>query len=315
MSPELRHLRSFLAVAEERSFSAAARRLHVSQQALSRSVQQLERELGTVLFDRDARPIELTAAGEAMLASARRSIAAADQAFDAARRAEGGRHTPLRVDVSSGGIETGAAIVRRLRRTRPGLAIEQVEVGVRRGLRMLHTSELDALLGIVEIEDPSVQVELVRREPVLVAMAADHPLAACDEVPVARLAEVELLLPSDEAAGEWVRFVHDFCRSAGVHPRRRAGATHGSVSAAEVLREGGCVLRPRRGPSPSRGLRSGRSSIRSRCCRGRWPGGRRTTIPTSPRSWSARGRPRASAGGASFARSPACGCRARGRGR
>jgi DNA-binding transcriptional LysR family regulator len=254
MSPELRHLRSFLAVAEERSFSAAARRLHLSQQALSRSVQQLERELGTSLFDRDARPIELTAAGEAMLASTRRSIAAADQAFDAARRAEGGRRAPLRVDVSSGGIETGAAIVRRLRRTRPDLAIEQVEVGVRRGLRMLRTGELDALLGIVEAEDPSVQVELVRREPVLVAMAADHPLAACDEVPVARLAEFELLLPSDEAASEWVRFVHDFCRSAGVHPRRRAGATHGSVSAAEVLREGGCVTPTAAWTEPLEGL-------------------------------------------------------------
>jgi DNA-binding transcriptional LysR family regulator len=241
VSPELRHLRAFLAVAEELSFSAAARRLHLSQQALSRSVQQLERELGAELFDRAARPIELTAAGEAMLGAARRSVAAADQAFDAARRTTGDEPARLRVDISSGGLETGAAIVRQLRRAHPDVAVEQVEVGVRRGLDLLRRGELDAVLGIVELDDPAVRVELVRREPVLVAMASDHPLAADDRVPVGRLAEFELLLPSGDAAGEWVSFVDDFCRRAGVEPRRRPGATHGSVSAAEVLREGACV--------------------------------------------------------------------------
>ena len=242
MSPELRHLRSFLAVADERSFSAAARRLHVTQQALSRSVQQLERQLGASLFDRGARPIDLTPAGEAMLAAARRSIAAADEALDVARRTgRGDAAVPLRVDISSGGIETGAAIVRRLRRTRPDVVIEQVEVGVRRGVEMLRRRELDAVLGIVDDGHDDVVVELVRREPVLVAMAADHPLAAEDSIPVARLAEVDLLLPSQDAAAEWVRFVCDFCRAAGVEPRRWPGVTHGSIAAAEVLREGRCV--------------------------------------------------------------------------
>jgi DNA-binding transcriptional LysR family regulator len=242
MSPELRHLRFFLAVADERSFSAAARRLHLSQQALSRSVQQLERELGASLFDRSARPIDLTPAGEAMLAAAQRSIAAADEAFDIGRRAgRRGAAVPLRVDISSGGIETGAAIVRRLRRTHPEVVIEQVEVGVRRGVEMLRRRELDAVLGIVEDGHDDLRVELVRREPVLVAMAADHPLAAEDAIAVARLAEVELLLPSQDAAAEWVRFVCDFCRAAGVEPRRWPGVTHGSIAAAEVLREGRCV--------------------------------------------------------------------------
>jgi DNA-binding transcriptional LysR family regulator len=237
MSPELRHLRSFLAVAEEGSFSAAARRLHLSQQALSRSVAQRERELGVSLFDRAARPVELTAAGEAMLAAARRSVTAADEAFDTARGATGS----LRVDISSGGLETGALIVRRLRRTRPDVAIEQVEVGVRRGLELVRRRELDAVLGIVADGEPDVRAEVVRREPVLVAMAADHPLAAQDEVPVARLADVDLLLPSQDAASEWVDFVHDICRAAGFEPRRWPGVTHGSISAAEVLRDGGCV--------------------------------------------------------------------------
>jgi hypothetical protein len=145
-----------------------------------------------------------------MLAAAYRSIAAADEAFDVARRTgRAGAAVPLRVDISSGGIETGAAIVRRLRRTRPEVAIEQIEVGVRRGIEMLRRRELDAVLAIVEDSHHGLLVELVRREPVLVAMAADHPLAGDDAIPVARLAEVDLLLPSQDAAAEWVTFVYD----------------------------------------------------------------------------------------------------------
>jgi hypothetical protein len=73
-------------------------------------------------------------------------------------------------------------------------------------------------------------------------MAADHPLARCDVVPVSHLGGVELLLPSDEAAPEWNGFVTAFCRQAGATPQRWPGVTHGSVAAAEVLREGRCVV-------------------------------------------------------------------------
>ena len=233
---ELRHLRAFLAVADEASFSAAARRLYISQQALSRSVQALERELGVTLFER--RPVALTAAGEAMLPAARRAVAAADEAAGAAR---GDPLPRLRVDISSGSLQTGALIVREMRRRHPELAIEQVEVGVRRALAMLRRGELDAVLGLIESAPSELEVELVRREPVLLAMAGDHPLAARERVPVSALADVELLLPSEAAAGEWVAFVHDFCRRAGVKPRRWPGVTHSSVSAAQVLRDGACV--------------------------------------------------------------------------
>ena len=242
MSPELRHLRCFLAVAEELSFSAAASRLYMSQQAVSRTIAALEGELGTRLFERTSRSVALTSAGEAMLVHARRAADAADAAFDAAQGADGGHGVRrLRVDISSGGIETGAVILRRLRRTRPDIAVHQVEVGVARGLELVRTGGLDAVLGLAARVPPELSVELLRREPVLVGVAEDHPLAALDPVPIAALADVELLLPSDDAASEWVEFVIDFCRRAGFTPRRWPGVTHGSVSAAEVVREGRCV--------------------------------------------------------------------------
>ncbi len=251
MSPELKHLRYFVAVAEDLSFSGAARRLFVSQQALSRIIQQLERELGVRLFERTTRSVRLTRAGELVLDPARRSIAAADDAFDAARRAARGDFArPLRVDIASGGIETGATILRQLRHEHPQLPVQQREEGVPHGLIALQEGTLDVLLGLATYCPPDVSAEVVRQEPLLVGMAADHPMARLDAVPVAALAGTDLLLPSDDAALEWVEFVWQFCRRAGVTPRRWPGTTHGSTAAAEVLREGTCVVPTARWTEP-----------------------------------------------------------------
>jgi DNA-binding transcriptional LysR family regulator len=243
MDIELRHLRYFAAVAEDLNFSTAARLLHVSQQALSRTIQQLEREVGVKLFERTTRSGQLTPAGAAMLAGARRSIAAAEDALTQARRA--GRGEPLkrlRIDVSSAGLQTGALILRRLRRDHPDLPVEQVEEGVPRGLISLEDGRLDALLGLATHRPPHLPSDVVRHEPVYVGLAKGHPLAALDEVPVADLADLPLLLPSSSAAPEWIEFVERFCSQAGVQVRRWPGTTYGSLAAADVLREESCVV-------------------------------------------------------------------------
>jgi DNA-binding transcriptional LysR family regulator len=88
---ELRHLRYFLAVAEERHFTRAAARLHVSQPPLSAQIRQLEQRLGAPLFVRTGRPVTLTAAGEALLPSAYAALAAVDAGVDAVRAAASSR--------------------------------------------------------------------------------------------------------------------------------------------------------------------------------------------------------------------------------
>jgi DNA-binding transcriptional LysR family regulator len=230
-------------VAEDLNFTAAARRLYVSQQALSRIIQQLERTLGVRLFDRTTRSVALTRAGEAMLAAARRSTAAADDAIHAAQRAAHAESPrALRVDTSSGGLETGAILLRHLREQHPALAVHQVEEGVPRGLIALRDGGLDVLLGLAASPPAQIDAELIRREPVLLGLAAGHPLAALASVPVAMLADIPLLLPSEEAASEWTGFVRQFCAQAGITPRRWPGTTYGSVQAAEVLRNGDCAV-------------------------------------------------------------------------
>jgi DNA-binding transcriptional LysR family regulator len=85
-------------------------------------------------------------------------------------------------------------------------------------------------------------------------MAAEHPLAGMDEVPVGALDGHDLLLPSEDDAGEWVDFVRAFCRQAGVVPRRWPGVTHGSVSAADVVRQGECVVPTAAWAEPPEGI-------------------------------------------------------------
>ena len=94
---ELRHLRYFVAVAEERNFGRAAERLHIAQPPLSRQIRDLERELGTALFERVARGVELTAAGHAFLPEARLTLAQAERAQRTALRAAQGEIGRLRV--------------------------------------------------------------------------------------------------------------------------------------------------------------------------------------------------------------------------
>jgi len=237
---ELRHLEALVTVAETSTFTAAAQRMHLAQQSLSRLVAQLERELGVRVFERTTRSVALTPAGEAMLGPARRALAAVAEAAAAARAPEHAVRE-IRVDVSSTGLETGAAVVRALRRAHPDVAVREVEVGVAAGVERLRRGELDVVLGLSEgYED--LHEELVRREPVVLGVARGHRLASLDAVPVAELAGEALLLPSTDAAGEWVRFVHLVCRQAGVTPRSWRGVTHGSSAAADVVAAGACVV-------------------------------------------------------------------------
>src|ERR671924_1647223 len=97
---ELRHLRYFVVAAEELNFSRAASRLHMAQPPLSVAIRQLEQELGTDLFVRTSREVRLTEAGRTLLEGARRTLAEADRAFDAARRAGAGALGRLRVAFS-----------------------------------------------------------------------------------------------------------------------------------------------------------------------------------------------------------------------
>ncbi|WP_405575872.1 LysR family transcriptional regulator [Streptomyces sp. NBC_01167] len=188
MDIEPRLLRAFAAVADELHFTRAAARLYVAQQALSRDVRRLERELGAVLFVRSTRRVTLTADGERLLPYARTVLAAHDElraAFAAAAR-------PLLVDLNSEGMVSGR-ILARARELAPECELmARFESGLTGAAAEIVAGRLDVSFGrFAGLEGPVralLSHRIVRYEPLGVVLPHDHPLAARERVPLDALA-------------------------------------------------------------------------------------------------------------------------------
>ncbi|MFE5404650.1 LysR family transcriptional regulator [Streptomyces sp. NPDC056580] len=185
---EPRLLRAFVAVAEELHFTRAAARLYVAQQALSRDVRRLERELGAELFVRTTRQVTLTADGERLLPHARRVLAAQDDLLAAF-----GQARPLLVDLNSAGLVTGRRVLHRARELAPDCELmARYESGLTGAAAELLAGRLDVSFGRFAGLDPALRSGLaqqpVRYEPMAVVLPDDHRLAALPEVPLAALA-------------------------------------------------------------------------------------------------------------------------------
>ncbi|GAA2419293.1 LysR family transcriptional regulator [Streptomyces glaucus] len=183
-----RLLRAFVTVAEELHFTRAAARLYVAQQALSRDVRRLERELGAELFLRTTRQVTLTADGERLLPHARRVLQAQDDLLAAF-----GQARPLLVDLNSPGLVTGRRVLHRARELVPELELmARYESGLTGAAGELLAGRLDASFGRYAGLDPALRAGLdqqpVRYEPMAVVLPEDHPLAALEAVPLAALA-------------------------------------------------------------------------------------------------------------------------------
>ncbi|MEI7034938.1 LysR family transcriptional regulator [Streptomyces pratensis] len=184
-----RLLRAFLAVAQELHFTRAAARLFVAQQALSRDVRRLERELGAELFVRTTRRVALTPDGERLLPYARRVLDAHAELTDAFGEAAA---RPLLVDLNSDG-STGARVLARARELVPECELmARFESGLTWAAAEILAGRLDASFGRAAGLAPSVRAELsvqpVRYEPMALMLPAAHPLAAREEIALSELA-------------------------------------------------------------------------------------------------------------------------------
>jgi DNA-binding transcriptional LysR family regulator len=224
---ELRHLRYFVAVAEELNFSRAAERLHMAQPPLSAAIRQLEQELGTELLLRTTRKVRLTEAGSTFLQGARRTLTELERARSDAQRAAAGEIGHLRVGFSwSARFETLPAIGRSFRLSHPDVSLLTEEMWNARMAEALRSGAIDVAVSLCpEIANEFAYLP-IRTEPVVALLAHSHPLSARDEIELRELADDGFLLFPRELAPRLYDFMVGLCRRAGFEPIVRGASFH-----------------------------------------------------------------------------------------
>ncbi|TBA92837.1 LysR family transcriptional regulator [Rhizobium ruizarguesonis] len=194
---ELRHLRYFLAVAEEGNFTRAAGKLGIGQPPLSQQIRDLEREVGAALFHRVPHGAELTAAGAAFLGEAKASLAAAEKAklaAQSANRGETGRLS-LGFTASSAFNPVVSTTIRRFRARWPEVQLSLTEMNTLALMQKLKRGELDATFMRPSLDDPTgIRLRRLPDEPMVIALPASHPLTRYPRLPLAALADEPFIL-------------------------------------------------------------------------------------------------------------------------
>ena len=235
---EIQQLRYVVAVADELHFGRAAERLGVAQQSVSDQVRRLEREFGVPLFVRTSRKVAPTTAGAAFVLAARRALLAIDEAAATVHRVASGTSGQLRVGYAG---DLGQRLIQhtvpRLRQLEAPIRVEPVPMSTPLQLVALTERRLDLAFGWTPDLTEGFAALLVTRDPLVLAVAADHPLAALRTVP-----------PRS-------------CQ-AGPSSSLRAHSTHGFTSAPSA-----------NSSAKEQSLKSIRRSLASPgCCRSFWPG-------------------------------------------
>jgi DNA-binding transcriptional LysR family regulator len=217
---ELRHLRYFVAVAEELHFSRAADRVHVAQPALSRQIRDLEEELGLRLFERDRRRVALTAAGVAFLDEIKSLLGHVERAVETARRAARGEHGSLRIGYVPAVIYTALPeIVRGYRRRFPGVEVRLSEMNPAVQVEALLSDRVDVGFLRGPIQEPALAVETVLQEPLVVALPSGHALGGHKRIALVMLAGEPFVLPARSRGPGFHDQIIAICRNAGFSPR------------------------------------------------------------------------------------------------
>ncbi|MBB6627315.1 LysR family transcriptional regulator [Nocardioides sp. KIGAM211] len=220
---ELRHLRYFVAVAEERHFGRAAERLHMAQPPLSQQIRQLEDELGVTLLRRTTRRVDLTEAGAAYLHQARGILAAVDDAGAEAVRVQAGLTGRLAVGcVGSATYSLLPALARALREELPGVDVTfRGEMLVPGQVEALLAGSLDLALLRPPVDEPGLVLQPLRTERLIVALPEGHRLAGRRRIRVADLRHEDLVVHPARGRSVMHGLVTSLCREAGFVPRIR----------------------------------------------------------------------------------------------
>lgn len=192
---ELRHLRYFIAVAEELNFRRAAERVHIDQSPLSRTIRELEDQLGVALFVRTQRSIRITPAGTKMLDESRAILARVDQALRIVREIDGRSRAPLRVGIADRLAQPTLAL--RLAQWRQQVLRTGLQISEMRATELavaLRREELDVGFSFGVPEEDGIVQQAAWSDPLMVLLPAGHALATQDRLTLAQVVEYPLVV-------------------------------------------------------------------------------------------------------------------------
>lgn len=216
---ELRHLRCFLIVAEELHFARAAERLHIDQSPLSRTIKELEEELGARLFIRTTRSTQLTRAGRQLLEHVPRIFSALDQARDGVKSATNGFLGQLRIALSDGVTPTRlSTLLARCREEDPEVEMRLFEVPLGLQIKGLHEDLYDAGFSMAEDGGDGILVTPAWEDELMVAVPARHPVLAFKQVPLKEVLRYPLALGDPAVCEGHARQVDRFLRKLDQEP-------------------------------------------------------------------------------------------------
>ncbi len=243
---ELRHLRYFVAVAEERHFGRAAARLHMAQPPLSQQIRQLETELGVSLLTRSTRKVELTPAGVVFLERARAIIESLrTAALDAARAADGEVGHLAVGFTGSATYELLPAVARAMAAALPGVTLEvRGELLTAQQVALLEDGTLDVAFLRPPVRTAALEVAVFRTEPLVAALPAEHPLARGSTVAISALAAEPFVSFPDKNRSVVHDAALDACRRASFAPRVVQEVAETSTAIAAVAGGIGVALMP-----------------------------------------------------------------------
>lgn len=216
---DLRHLRCFMAVAEEQQFSRAAERLHIEPSPLSRTIKELEEELGVLLFKRGRRGTHLTHPGQVFMDEVRRVFTVLDHATNSVKSAASGYRGTLRIALSNGVLQPRlAAILARCRADYPDIDVRLSEVPLAAQLRGLRDETFDAGFSLSCDTGESIVAMPVWVDPLVIAIPLRHPLLAHKEVPLDELLRYPLIMCHPETHAGYNQQIQRILRHSDTEP-------------------------------------------------------------------------------------------------
>ena len=218
---ELDHLKAFVAASEELHFSRAAKRLHLSQPALSKQIQQLEEELGLKLFIRNRRSVQLSQEGEFLLEKVKLTLSCADIVKATATQMAKGEEGILRIAFTSTAPQAILPeLIRAYRKRAPKVSLELTEQSSRLQIQSLLRSEIDIGIFRPDLSAGSKGIchHQIFSESFVVALAHDHPLANRKILSIAQLKDESWLMVRRESSSAVYDTILASCQKAGYYP-------------------------------------------------------------------------------------------------